>query len=179
MVLTLGIPMRLYYGLEDFITVKHLDNCAKLLLVTGMIVVYGYGFEAFTSWYSDNQYEKYIAIDRGARRVSLSLLHAHFLQCLLHPTSLVQEGAAIRLDALHSRVRREYRNVDGTLHYHPGQPAPRFLPSSWGMYHGNGWDWATFIGTMGQFFFLFLLFLRALPSISITEIRELVAKRNS
>jgi molybdopterin-containing oxidoreductase family membrane subunit len=51
-----------------------------------------------------------------------------------------------------------------------------FLPSSWGMYHGDGWEWATLLGTFGQFLVFFLLFLRALPVISISELRELIHK---
>ena len=58
MVLTLAIPIRKFYGLEDFITAKHLDNMAKVMLATGLIVAYGYGIEAFMAWYSDNIYEK-------------------------------------------------------------------------------------------------------------------------
>ena len=49
-----------------------------------------------------------------------------------------------------------------------------FLPSSWGMYHGTFWDYATFYGTIGLFLALFFLFIRFLPVISITEMRELV-----
>jgi Ni/Fe-hydrogenase subunit HybB-like protein len=51
-----------------------------------------------------------------------------------------------------------------------------FLPSSWGMYAGTMWDWATFIGTIGLFVALLFLFLRLLPMISIFEMRELVSE---
>src|SRR5918992_536007 len=57
MVMTLAIPLRALYGLEDFITMRHLENMAKILLVTGLIVVYGYAMEVFMGWYSANQYE--------------------------------------------------------------------------------------------------------------------------
>ena len=57
MVLTLAIPLRKFYGLEDFITMKHLENMAKVMLATGLIVAYGYMMEAFMAWYSGNQYE--------------------------------------------------------------------------------------------------------------------------
>jgi len=46
MVLTLAIPLRAVYGLKDFITERHIDNCAKIMLVTGLIVAYGYGVES-------------------------------------------------------------------------------------------------------------------------------------
>src|SRR5207245_1137732 len=54
MVLTLAIPLRAAYGLHDLITERHLQNMAKILLVTGLIVAYGYFIEAFMAWYSGN-----------------------------------------------------------------------------------------------------------------------------
>ena len=57
MVLMLAIPLRRFYGLEDFITMRHLDNMAHVMLATGLIVAYGYMIEAFMAWYSGNTYE--------------------------------------------------------------------------------------------------------------------------
>ena len=56
MVLMLAIPIRKIYGLEDFITERHLQNSAKVMLATGLIVAYGYGIEAFMGWYSGDRY---------------------------------------------------------------------------------------------------------------------------
>src|SRR6185503_7249101 len=64
MVLTLAIPIRAAYGLEDFITSRHLQNMAKILLLTGLIVAYGYTIEAFMSWYSANTYEEFMMTNR-------------------------------------------------------------------------------------------------------------------
>ena len=64
MVLTLAIPIRSVYGLQDFITERHLNNMAKILLVTGLIVAYGYMIEAFMAWYSANTYEIYMMRNR-------------------------------------------------------------------------------------------------------------------
>ena len=64
MVLLLAIPLRKMYGVEDFITMRHLENMAKVTLVTGLIVVYGYAMEAFYGWYSANAYEKYMVMNR-------------------------------------------------------------------------------------------------------------------
>jgi hypothetical protein len=64
MVLTLAIPLRAIYGLHDFITMRHLENMAKVMLVTGLIVVYGYAMEAFFGWYSGNQYERFMLMNR-------------------------------------------------------------------------------------------------------------------
>src|SRR3712207_5388586 len=64
MVLTLVIPLRKFYGLEDFITMRHLRNMAKIMLATGLIVAYGYMMEAFMAWYSSNEYEGYMIYNR-------------------------------------------------------------------------------------------------------------------
>src|SRR5262249_47552119 len=64
MVLTLAIPLRAAYGLQDFVTLRHIDNCAKLMLVTGLIVAYGYPSEAFMSWYSQSEFEQYMIFNR-------------------------------------------------------------------------------------------------------------------
>src|SRR4051794_15443469 len=64
MVLTLAIPLRAIYGLKDFITERHLDNCAKMMLVTGLIVAYGYAMEVFMGWISGNEYEWFMTRNR-------------------------------------------------------------------------------------------------------------------
>src|SRR5205085_6098184 len=65
MVMTLAIPIRAIYGLEDFITLRHLQNMAKVMLVTGLIVAYGYMTEAFIAWYSADQFERYVPFNRA------------------------------------------------------------------------------------------------------------------
>ena len=64
MVLTLAIPVRAAYKLEDFITLRHLSNMAKIMLATGLIVTYGYLMEAFMAWYSGNEFERYVTLNR-------------------------------------------------------------------------------------------------------------------
>src|SRR5438067_2793178 len=64
MVLTLAIPIRAVYHLHDFITSRHLQNMAKVMLVTGLIVAYGYLTEAFIAWYSGDAYEGFVPINR-------------------------------------------------------------------------------------------------------------------
>src|SRR5207247_1855153 len=64
MVLTLAIPIRAVYGLQDFITMRHLQNMAKVMLVTGLIVAYGYTVEAFIAWYSGDAYEWFMIWNR-------------------------------------------------------------------------------------------------------------------
>src|SRR4029077_916145 len=78
MVLTLAIPIRKLYHLEDFITDTHLDYMAKIMLTTGLMVAYGYGIEAFMAWYSDNIYERAVMVNRmtGPYRVFYWMLIA-------------------------------------------------------------------------------------------------------
>src|SRR5207249_2822698 len=64
MVLTLAIPLRALYGLHELITMRHLENMAKLMLATGVIVAYSYIDEAFIAYYSGNPYERYVVMNR-------------------------------------------------------------------------------------------------------------------
>src|SRR5207244_3414713 len=64
MVLTLAIPLREYYHLEDFVTLRHLDNMAKILLATGLIVAYGYMMETFMAFYSGDPFDRYMILNR-------------------------------------------------------------------------------------------------------------------
>ena len=64
MVMTLAIPIRKFYGLEDFITMRHLQNMGKVMLATGLIVAYGYLMETFIAWYSGNATEQFMILNR-------------------------------------------------------------------------------------------------------------------
>jgi molybdopterin-containing oxidoreductase family membrane subunit len=174
MVLTLAIPLRAVYGLKDFITLKHLDKCAKLMLVTGLIVAYGYMTEAFMGWFSGNEYEWYMTKNRAigpywpmyAALIFCNVLVPQLLwlrDVRISPRLLWTVTIIINIGMWLER----YVIVITSLHRD-------FLPSSWGMYHGTIWDWMTFIGTIGFFLFCVLLFIRVLPAISIFEMRELV-----
>ncbi len=173
MVLTLCIPLRKAYGLEGFITARHLNNMAKVMLAMGLVVGYGYAMEAFLAWYSGNTYEwgmfvnrttgpmgwSYWALiacnivipqilwSRRARRSTLVL----FLISIVVNVGMWLERFVIIVTSL-------YRD---------------FLPGSWDPYHPTIWDFGMFFGTMGFFLFLFLLFVRFVPVIAIAEMREL------
>jgi len=79
MVLLIAIPLRWAYGLEDFITMRHLQNMAKVMMATGLVVFYGYIMEAFFGWYGANEYEWYMTKNPRGRAVRLLLLRAHLL----------------------------------------------------------------------------------------------------
>ena len=174
MVLTLAIPLRKFYGLEDFITMKHLENMGKVLLATSLIVVYGYSMEAFMAWYSGSPFERYMYWNRVTGHYWWA--YWALLLCNLVTPQLMWF--------------RRFRTSVGWLFFvamvvNVGMWLERFvivvtslqrdfLPSSWGIYRPTAWDWATFVGTLGLFSTLFFLFIRFLPAISIFEMRTIL-----
>ena len=178
MVLTLAIPIRKYYGLEDFITLKHLENSAMVMLATGLMVAFGYLSEAWMSWYSDDKFEIYATLNRALGPYAAAYWLLIFCNVLVPQTiwfkRLRTSPAALFVIAALVNVgmwTERYVIVVVSLHRD-------FMPSSWGMFHGTRWDWATFIGSFGLFFTLLFLFLRVLPAISISEMRDLVHKKS-
>jgi Ni/Fe-hydrogenase subunit HybB-like protein len=171
MVLTLLIPLRVAFKLEDFITDRHIRNMGMVMLATGLIVFYGYAIEVYYAWYSGNHYEWFMMKNRmtGPYRVQYWML---ILCNGLAPQFIWWKK--VRNSALALFIVSMFVNVGmwlerfviviTSLHRD-------FLPSSWGMYQGTRWDWATFIGTIGLFLTLIFLFVRVLPMISIAEVR--------
>jgi molybdopterin-containing oxidoreductase family membrane subunit len=174
MVLTLAIPIRAVYGLEDFITIRHLQNMAKILLVTGLIVAYGYAIEAFMAWYSANTYERYMMMNRMSGPYA-PVYWALLLCNVVTPQALWLNRVRSNVTALFlislvvnvGMWLERFVIVITSLHRD-------FLPSSWGMYMPTIWDWGTYIGTIGLFLALLFLFLRLLPMISIFEMRTIL-----
>lgn len=176
MVMTLAIPIRTIYGLEDFITMRHLNNMALVILATGLFVAYGYGMEGFMAWYSGNPYEEYMILNR--LRGPYAPLYWGLLLCnvvvvqALWFSRVRSDVKALFMVALAVNVGmwlERFIIIVTSLHRD-------FLPSAWGMYYPTIWDWATYVGTIGLFFALLFLFLRFLPMISIFEMRELVSE---
>ncbi len=174
MVLTLAIPLRRVFGLHDFITDRHVQNMAKVMLATGLIVAYGYLMEIFMAWYSGNWYEQFMILNRiqGPYRwtwYALILCNVLAPQ-LLWLRRVRVRPAAIWIVAMFVNVGmwlERFVIVVTSLHRD-------FLPSSWGTYNPTVWDWATFVGTIGLFLALLFLFIRFLPMISIFEMRTIL-----
>jgi molybdopterin-containing oxidoreductase family membrane subunit len=174
MVLTLAIPLRAFYGLEDFITLKHLENMAKVMLATGLIVAYGYMCEAFFAWYSGNSFETFMIKNRMAGPYAWSYW-ALILCNVVAPNTLWSKRLRTSVPFLFfvsivvsiGMWLERFVIIVTSLHRD-------FLPSSWGLYAGTQFDWAAFVGTIGLFLTLMFLFVRFLPAISIFEMRTLV-----
>jgi Ni/Fe-hydrogenase subunit HybB-like protein len=174
MVLMLAIPIRKIYGLEDFITERHLDNSAKVMLATGLIVAYGYTMEAFMAWYSGNTYDAFTLWNRlhgPYAHVYWSLLTCNiFLPQLLWIRKFrIKPGLLFMVSSIILTGMWLERFVIVVVSLQRD-----FLTSSWGMYYPTRWDWMTFVGTLGFFLAAMFLFLRILPMISIFEMRTLL-----
>jgi molybdopterin-containing oxidoreductase family membrane subunit len=176
MVVTLAVPLRKFYNLEDFITLKHLDNMGKIMIATGLIVVYSYFVEGFMAWYSANPAEQFMILNRLTgpywglyalllicngvppfllwfRRVRLNIWVLFILSLVIN-VGMWLERFIIIVTSLHRS----------------------FIPAEWDMFYPTVWDISMYIGTIGLFLSLMFLFLRFLPAISIFEMRELVSR---
>jgi Ni/Fe-hydrogenase subunit HybB-like protein len=174
MVLTLAIPIRAIYGLQDFITLRHLQNMAKVMLVTGLIVAYGYTIEAFIAWYGGNAYEGFMLKNR------MFGPYAPFYWALIACNVVIPQVLwfrRVRTNVVALFVLSLIINVGMWLERFiiiVTSLSRDFVPSAWGMYRATFWDYSTFIGTIGLFLTLLFLFVRFLPMISIFEMRTLV-----
>jgi molybdopterin-containing oxidoreductase family membrane subunit len=175
MVVTLAVPLRAAFGLQDFITIRHLENMAKVMLATGMVVGYGYLMETFTAWYGKNPYEQAQMLQE---RPWGDYAHTWWLMILCNVgTAQLFWIPAIRRNPAVLWVLAAFVNVGMWLERYVIVVVSLhkdFLPSAWSMYHGTFWDYATYYGTIGLFIALLFLFIRFLPVISIAEMRELV-----
>ncbi|MBI2963303.1 MAG: polysulfide reductase NrfD [Deltaproteobacteria bacterium] len=174
MVLLIAIPLRWAYGLEDFITMRHLQNMCKILLATGMIVFYGYLMEAFFGWYSGSIYEWYMTKNRAVGPYAplyWALIFCNGVAPQVFWSARARSSIAVQfivaiIVSIGMWLER-FIIVVTSLHRD-------FLPSSWGMYTPTQWDWMTLIGTLGFFTTLLFLFIRVLPMISIFEMRTIL-----
>ena len=174
MVLTLAIPLRKFYHLEDLITIRHIENSAKLMLVTGMIVAYGYTIEWVMAWYSGNKFEWFMTVNRAfgpyATYYWMLIFRNILVPQLMWFKSVRQNVAVMWVISIIINIGMWLeRFVIVVISLHRD-----FMPSSWGMYHPTFWDISTFVGTIGMFLCCIFLFVRVLPMISIFEMRELV-----
>jgi molybdopterin-containing oxidoreductase family membrane subunit len=179
MVLTIMIPVRKMYGLEGIVTPRHLDNMAKIMLATGLMVVYGYANEVFFAWYSGNKYERFMMLSRMTGPYAfqywmLIVCNGIIPQLLwikrvrLNPAILWCITIVVNIGMWLER----YIIVVTSLHRD-------FLPSAWDEYAGTRWDWMLYLGTIGFFCFAMCIFIRWIPIISIFEIKEIAHKRDS
>ena len=178
MVLTLMIPMRMIYGLEDFINERHLNNMAKVMLASGMIVAYGYFMEQLIAWYSASTYEGFMMQNRMHGPYSVyyfflilcNIVVPQLLWIRYFRTNMFWLFFVCQFINVGMWLER-FIIVVTSLHRD-------FMPSSWDMFHPTIWDITIYVGTIGLFTVLFFLFIRGLPMISLHEIRALLVSKD-
>jgi Ni/Fe-hydrogenase subunit HybB-like protein len=174
MVVTLAVPARAYFGLKNLITVRHLENINKVILVTSLMVGYAYSIELFTAWYSQNPYESFVFLGNRpfgpygvfyAIMVTCNVLIPQlfwFKKCRTTPwimviiAVLVNVGMWMERFVIMMSLTRD------------------FLPSSWGLFIPTPIDIVMLIGSFGLFFTLFLLFCRYLPVVAMAEVKTVL-----
>jgi molybdopterin-containing oxidoreductase family membrane subunit len=175
MVLTLLIIARNVMGLQHLITIRHLENMAKIIIVTGGIVGLAYGTEFFIAWFSGNAFERFTFINRATGpfawsywiMVSCNVISPQLLwfkRLRTSPKALFVLSLVINVGMWFER----FVIIVTSLHRD-------FLPSSWGTYAPTKIEVFTLMGSFGLFFTLFLLFVRVLPAVSIGEVKNVLA----
>jgi len=179
MVLTLSIPCREWFGLKHLITHRHIENMAKVMLATGMIVSYAYSVEFFMAWYSQQSYEQFVFLNRPLGPYAWAFWT--MVTCnVIAPqaiwfTAVRKNVWAIFVVAMFVNVGMWFERfviVVTSLHRD-------FLPSSWAMFAPTWVDLGMFLGSFGLFFTLFLLFCRFLPMVAIAEVKTVMPQAHA
>jgi len=174
MVLILAIPLRKFYGLENMVTLRHLDNCGKFMIATGLLVTYTYIAENFFSWYGTDVYGAWWNWNRAHGPYKIVWILDISMVCVIPlvlwfrkvrrtPLLLFLVSVDIVIGMWIERVMIVIITLNSP-----------HLPSSFGLYIPTRWDWAILAGTIGFFTLCFLLFVRLVPMIPIFEMRKLV-----
>ncbi len=174
MVLTLAVPARAIFGIKDIITDRHIENCCKVMLGTGMIVAYAYSIEFFIAWYSGAHYEQAAFLNRALGPYAWAYYTMVFCNCI-GPQILWFKFArknvwTIMWAAMCVNVGMWFERfviVVTSLHRD-------FLPSSWALFKPTWVDIGMLVGSFGLFFTFFLLFCKFLPVIAMAEIKTVM-----
>ncbi|HCS53548.1 NrfD/PsrC family molybdoenzyme membrane anchor subunit [Rubinisphaera sp.] len=174
MVATLLVPARVLCGLEEIITIRHLENMCKIMLATGTIVGYAYAMEFFIAWYGGNPYEQFAFVNRAFgpywwaywTMVSCNVISPQFFWikwCRTTPWFMVIICIFINIGMWFERFVITVTSLSRD-----------FLPSSWGYFKPTMIDVLMLIGSFGLFFTLFLLFCRLLPVVAMAEVKSVM-----
>ena len=177
MVITLLTVVRKIFKLEEIITMRHLENCNKVILTTGTLVGYAYAMEFFIAWYSGVEYEKFAFINRAFgpkawaywTMISCNVLSPQLFWFKKIRTNVV----AMFIISIFVNIGMWFERFVITVTLDRD-----FLPSSWEYYRPTIWDISTFVGSFGLFFTLMLLFIRFLPIVAIAEVKSIMPEAN-
>jgi len=174
MVVLLAVPCRAWFGLQDIITMRHLENMNKIILATGLMVGYSYGTEFFVAWYSGNVYEQFAFFNRALGpyawsywiMVTCNVIFPQlfwFKRLRTSTVAMMVVAVAVNIGMWFERFVIVITSLSRD-----------FLPSSWGYYKPTWVDIWTLIGSFGLFFTLFLLFLRFVPMVAMAEVKAIM-----
>ncbi len=174
MVQTLMIITRKVYKLENYITMDHMESIAKIIIATGSLVGLAYMTEFFTAWYSGSLWERYVFVNRAFGPYAWA--YWIMFSCnVITPQLFWFRG--IRRNMFITFIISIFINIGmwferfviivTSLHRD-------FLPSSWADYAPTWVEVGIFVGTIGLFMFLFLLFAKYLPVVNMFEVKTLV-----
>jgi Ni/Fe-hydrogenase subunit HybB-like protein len=178
MVLTLLIPARVIFDLKHIITIKHLENMAKIILLTGSLVGYAYAMEFFIAWYSGNPTESFAFVNRAFGPYAWA--YWIMVSCNVITPQLIwfekirQSPVILFILSIFVNIGMWFERFVITV----TSLANDFLPSSWGYFRPTIWDLATFIGSFGLFFTMFCLFVRFLPMVALAEVKTVLPEAN-
>ncbi len=174
MVLTLAVPSRYLLGLKQIITERHIENCCKVMLATGLIVCYAYGVEFFTAWYSGHFYEQFAFANRALGPYRWAFCIMVFCNCIgpqilwikrarLNPWTVMFAAMCVNVGMWFERfviiiisLTRDY------------------LASSWDAFTPTWVDIGMLIGSFGLFLSLFMLYLKFLPTVAMAEVKTVL-----
>lgn len=176
MVVTLLVPVRKLYGLENLITIRHLENMNKIIMATGMMVGTAYGIEFFIAWYSGVPYESYAFYNRAFGNywwaywimVSCNVMIPQVFWikwCRTTPWFMVIICVFVNIGMWFERFVITITSL-----------CRDFVPSSWAYFHPTWVDILMLIGSFGLFFTLFTLFCRFLPVIAMAEVKGVMPR---
>lgn len=178
MVQTLMLPARKWLGLKDLVTIKHIENMNKIILVTGTMVGYAYAMEFFIAWYSGNEYESFAFINRAFGPYAWS--YWIMVSCNVITPQLFW-SKTLRTNITVSFIVSIFVNIGMWFERFVITVTSLnrdFLPSGWRYYVPTGFDFMFLIGSFGLFFTLFLLFIWRVPVIAMAEVKGVMKQAN-
>ena len=171
MVMTLMLVCRTAFKMTNIVTVRHLENMAKIMLVTGSMVGYAYAIEFFISWYSGNPYEHFAFVNRAFGDYAWAYWIMVTCNVVIPQTFWSKRArtstAWLFISSILVNVGMWFERfviVVTSLHHD-------FLPASWDYYTPTFWDVAALLGSFGLFFFMFTLFVGFLPMVATAEVK--------
>ncbi len=175
MVITLMSLVRIGFPqFKDYITIDHMEVMNKIIMMTGLMVGYAYGMEFLVAWYSGNDYERYVFMNRAMGPYAWSYWIMIFCNVVAPQVfwfkKVRRSIPAMFVVSIFVNIGMWFeRFVITVTSLHRD-----FLPSNWGQYAWSYYDTAILVGSFGMFFTIFLLYLRVLPAVSIAEVKPVL-----